>query len=315
MPHLVSLRALSRSATLQALVYLEQDRPADAARAMRIPLRLRSALQSELGLWSQSTANDLGDFATGMIWQGQQTHQWTPAELDLFTEMLADDRILAGFRRGLSAQAALNVSWSLRLADKTSELANYLAERRAAGDKTMSPLTRFLPWAPSGWASQNAAIFGHIALEEWLPSIDLEQARIYPERLVTRSESLAGFTGYSLIVRIILPDFRNRIKAAGQAKTIHDLARLAVALEQHLLARGSYPESLAPVLAADAALAALHDPFTGEPYRYRRESDGGFTLWGSGRNARDDDGAYPVANSAGTADYNTGDLVWRVPGR
>jgi len=68
------------------------------------------------------------------------------------------------------------------------------------------------------------------------------------------------------------------------------------------------------VLATASALAALHDPFDGQPYRYRREADGGFTLWGVGQNLQDDGGAFPDL-SDNRANYETGDVVWRVPGR
>ena len=168
---------------------------------------------------------------------------------------------------------------------------------------------------PSGWFHQNAAAIGRFALHHALPSIDPDAGRVQLAMMpASPQDSLPGPLPYSVIARLLAPAYGGVGQAAGQAKSTHDLARLAVALEKHLLSHNTYPGSLAPVLAADPALAALHDPFDGQPYRYRRETDGGFALWGVGQNLRDDGGAFPGKRGQ-RADYTTGDLVWQVPGR
>lgn len=310
LPHLGALRKMARAASLQALVDVENGRPAEAARALSFPLRVRSALQPEPILITQLVAAAIGGLAYSHLWQGQLRHHWTDAELSLFADLLDDDRILAGCRRSFYAEAAANVSFTLQLADSSSKVPEDI--------ETITDLpriVRYLRYAPSGWLYQNAAFLGRFSLREAIPSIDLAAAQVHPEKIVFPQSTPTDLSmPYQAIARLTTPALQKVVSTIGQAKTSHDLARLAVGLERHYLAHRVYPESLAPVRAADPALAALHDPFSGEPYHYRRNADGGFTLWGTGRNTRDDGGAYPTAAPDAKSDYATGDLVWNVPG-
>ena len=310
LPHIAALRAIGSSACDHALFELEKHRPDVAARRLLLTLRLRSALDPAPFLVTQHTSTWLDARACSHIWQGQRKHQWAGPELASFSEVLAKEQILAGFRGAFTAETALGVSFCLQLAESRPAALDMLR----GWEPLVAPLGQFFAWVPSGWAYQNAARLGYVALQEILPSIDVAAGRIRLDTVQPPEPDPTSFAPYRLIARVLQPAFGNAVKTAGRTKTIHDLARLAVALEQQLLAHGAYPESLAPVLAADPALAALHDPFTGEPYRYRREADGGFTLWGAGQNARDDGAAVPSSNGS-RPDYGTGDLVWHVPGR
>jgi hypothetical protein len=306
LPQISAIRDLAEAAAMNSLVHLEHDRPDDAARLLCLSLRLRSAIRSEPMIIAQLTSTIVGAHAINVVWQGQLRHQWTPRELDTFSALLADDHILGGYRRSFSAEAAFGVAWSLDFVNR-ADVANLTG--------ISPPAARALRWTPSGWLYQNAAVVGRFALDHAVPSVDSDTGRVheanYPASL---EDSRSGPRPYNVIARLVTPSYGGVAKVAGHTKTTHDLARLAVALEKHLFAHGSYPDSLAPLLAADPALAALHDPFDGKPYRYRRETDGGFTLWGIGQNLRDDGATYPDRQGP-RADYATGDLVWRVPAR
>lgn len=306
------MRDIARAASIQALVALSDGRPAPAADALALPLRLRAAVQRDPTLISNLTAVAMDSLALAVLWQGLATHAWTAAELDRFATLLSDDGILENLRRACAAETAWSVSIPL---DLPKNIRFYPA---AFGNDQEGRLFYLLAhWAPYGWLHQNAAGSARIHLHESLACIDLDAGRIHPERARPVDERpRAAFPPYDAITRMTQPYLRGVFQRVGQGKTQHDLARLAVALEKHLLAQGAYPESLAPVLAAAPALAALHDPFEGQPYRYRRDADGGFTLWGVGQNLRDDGGAFPDASSgAANNRHATGDLVWRVPGR
>ncbi len=308
--HLTALRSAARAASLQALFDLDNDRPAAAARSLLLPLRLGSALHSDPILITQLTASALGSSATNCLWQGMLHHQWTAAELDLFARHLAADNILAGFRQAYAVETAAAISISLRVAARDSGA--FLEELLDSGSGRM--LNDIFRLAPSGWVYQNAAEIERATIHEILPSIDLTAARVTVRKTAARHQNNRLRRPYHILAEILLPAFDGITIQAGQAKTTRDLARLAVALEQYRLARGAYPDSLIPVLAADPALAALHDPFTGEAYRYRRDVDGGFTLWGVGPNAHDDEAAFLPEKRPRNPYESATDLVWRVPG-
>jgi hypothetical protein len=311
LPQVGPVRALAQVAALQALADLESGRPADAAARLRIGLRLGMAMQSEPFLISQLVANSVGSVSIAVIWQGQQGHQWSAAELAEFAALLAEHRLLEGYHNAFRAECALGITVLRQAAEKKdSNFAKYVGDEpsMAAG------YARLFAAIPSGWLYQNAVTYGRVWERNVVASIDPAARRVRPERAKYSKEEFAR-TPYGFFASMILPSVNRLSAAAGAGQTGLDLARVAVALERHRLAHGTYPETLAPVLAADPALGALHDVFTGEPYRYRRESDGGFTLWGTGENRTDDGARMPEKRAGGgSLDLATGDLVWRVAG-
>jgi hypothetical protein len=309
LPQVGPLRTIAQVATLQALVHLENNRPADAARSLGVPLSLRAAVQRDPFLISQLTAIAIDATGTSAIWQGQLDHRWTTAELEFFAKLLADDQILDSFHNAYTSEAAGSVTILLQLPESLR-----IYDSAFTSDNTTRSLRPIVLWAPSGWVDQNAAFMGRYFIDEVIPSIDPTAGRIHPEKIKPRDYNASPPRPYSAIANLIMPSVGKLAFTVGRSKTTHDLARLAMELERHYLAHGAYPESLTPVLAADPALAVLHDPFTGEPYRYRCDADGGFTLWGVGQNLRDDGAAYPANHGNDRADYSTGDLVWHVPG-
>ena len=67
------------------------------------------------------------------------------------------------------------------------------------------------------------------------------------------------------------------------------LSRLALALEAHKRATGSYPDTLDAV-APFFPEGPPHDVATGQPYFYQKEKNGGFSLWGTGIDQKNDGG-------------------------
>ena len=83
-----------------------------------------------------------------------------------------------------------------------------------------------------------------------------------------------------------------------------DHLELALHLEEVRQEDGEYPESL------DELDVSFVDPFSGEPYRYRKQA-GGYLLWSVFANRRDDDATPP--NEQGSGDpWTQGDFVWSV---
>jgi hypothetical protein len=95
-------------------------------------------------------------------------------------------------------------------------------------------------------------------------------------------------------------------KKYTRATSDHDQVRIAVALERFRRKNSSYPEKL-DALVPEFLTNVPPDPVDGSPMRYRRENDGGFTLWSIGLNRIDDGGKSEPRESP--------DWVLQVPGR
>ena len=83
--------------------------------------------------------------------------------------------------------------------------------------------------------------------------------------------------------------------------TQHLLA-VAMKLENVREATGQYPDQLTD---------SPTDPYSGAPYKYRREGDG-YVLYSVSADGQDDGGTLSSANDKGFADLTQGDLVWQV---
>jgi len=93
----------------------------------------------------------------------------------------------------------------------------------------------------------------------------------------------------------------SRSQARHEAKL--DLMQMGLVIEQYQADHGLYPDtldSIEPRLGGSMPV----DPFTGEPYHYRRTGDS-FRLYSVGANLTDDGGIVDTRSTS------LGDLVWR----
>jgi len=124
-----------------------------------------------------------------------------------------------------------------------------------------------------------------------------------PENVKTMREKIR-----LMIFMLVAPVLEHVEKKYLLTATTTDEARLACALERFRLARGSFPSTLAE-LTPDFLRAVPMEIVNGEPYHYRRESDGSFVLYSVGTDLRDDGGVIDPKLSAG----KQSDWVWRYP--
>lgn len=313
LPQVGTMRRFARVAIWRALVDLEAGRSADAARHLRIALRMADAQADEPFLISQLTAKSMRGLAVSAIWHGQRAHRWTEAELTLLADVLAENRGLERFQRALQLESAMAQTYLRQVATNRDR-----ARLAALTGGLSGGVGALVSAGPSGWLWHNAAAVGRDSLSRITGAINPAEHRVRPvEATNSEPEPKTGFTPCRVVADVIASSMGRLPFGAGESQGMLDLARLAVALERHRLAHGEYPETLAEATAGDAELATLRDVFSGAPYRYRRESDGGFTLWGVNTNGRDEEGLFPKRHDGDRAEHyskNMADLVWRVPG-
>jgi len=121
----------------------------------------------------------------------------------------------------------------------------------------------------------------------------------------TTVSNLSGFYSLSNLSLGGMTRYPEQV-ARAQARAL--AARLGLALSAHKQQTGSYPDDLT-VLSPDLIDEIPLDPFTGEPFIYRKEADG-FILYSIGPNLTDDDGVYVYDNKARKALKD--DISWRM---
>jgi hypothetical protein len=109
----------------------------------------------------------------------------------------------------------------------------------------------------------------------------------------------------------------SEIKAFSRAMRMEAARRIvvtAIALKRYQLKHGDYPQSLS-VLTPEFLPAVPNDPIDGQPMRYRRNSDGSFTLYSIGDDGKDDGGNPTSANPQHKSLYwqSERDWVWPQP--
>lgn len=121
---------------------------------------------------------------------------------------------------------------------------------------------------------------GYAELERWYEEVRAEAAQPFPRR--RHRTYPRGWFPYRL---------QNGMPTDEMPELNHarlELLRLQLALQEYRLRRGRYPESLA-ALTPEFLAALPTDPFTGDPYRYRRRG-GGYLLYSVGPNGFDEGG-------------------------
>ncbi len=90
-----------------------------------------------------------------------------------------------------------------------------------------------------------------------------------------------------IITSMIVPVFSRAALSTERASAQTGAAQIALAAKAYQAEHGRYPELLSELEANGWELPS--DPFTGQPYHYRRERDG-FVVWSVGPNMADDKG-------------------------
>ncbi len=148
-----------------------------------------------------------------------------------------------------------------------------------------------------------------LTLKKLLDMYEAQINIIQSERTVQRAAQLRNATvsgpdgpglGPGLIADMLSGAIAATLQTYDRMAVHADLLRIAVALRDHKVAHGAYPESLDAIAATYPGPLPV-DPFSGGPLHYRVEGDG-FVLYSVDRDGVDDGG------TEGTR--SKGDLVW-----
>ncbi len=110
--------------------------------------------------------------------------------------------------------------------------------------------------------------------------------------LVFPEDQLDGNTSRGLVwpfAEFDLPDFTRAIAVAVKNENLRQMAVTAIALKRHQLRQGRFPNDLSELVPSLLPEVPV-DWMSGQPLRYRLNSDGTYTLYSVGKDGRDDNG-------------------------
>jgi hypothetical protein len=241
------------------------------------------------------------------FWEGAAAHAWSDAQLVEFQKRFDGirqrDPLVRAFRaERLFGKTAFEMMREGRLGSEMLEGPN------GESDPQVAMIRLF----PSCWLLQNQ--IHHTRLLDGVTSILL---KVDPERCVASAEigqgmndledaffvgKGKGFMPYRILADMLTPALARTHVKADRVLTVTRLASAVAALERHRLATGSYPKALTE-LAPRFAATVPTDPMTAQPFGYRLETDGTFTLYGVGPNKKDDNGVFEAKIGGGDLDW------------
>ena len=307
LPHLSTLKGISKTVRLRALARLAAGQKAEGLQDVKLGLRLVDALKTEPLLISQLVRIANVQIAIQPVWEGLARHDWTEAQLAELQAALAKVRVLEDYGRTLRGERALGNAALDEL--RTGRLPfSALGRSMDNGSKVANSAARFIP---SGWFRQNQVTLNRLYQERCLPLVDAAKHRVYAGQTqeADNAPELQKAGLYNLFARLLFPAVSKSAAKFAHAQATLDLATVACALERHRLANGQYPDQL-DLLVPRFVEKIPNDVISGEPLKYRRESDGTFTLYSVGWNESDDGGEVFAGKAGAAPDPNQGDWVW-----
>jgi len=255
------------------------------------------------------------------IWEGLAEHAWSDAQLQELQGRLRQYNLVADMKMPLDAERALGIETIDFVMRKGLGL--WLA---LFGYGSKMPIDKkFASWVgeiiPRGWYYQEQLNYCRLFQRQLDGAFDATKNRVSPSRIASNKREVGREIRDGGFGRTVVDFLRHRVMAAmlvwflddfprkgAAAQTAVDQASLACALERYRLANGQFPEKL-DALVPQFVSQLPSDPFTGEPYKYRRTDDGQFILYSVGWGEKDD-GGVPGKT---LFDDKEGDWVWQYP--
>lgn len=347
-PHLPPLKNLSQVLRLATVMALLEGKPAEALENLLASRALVDSLLHEGVLVSQLVRMSLGQVALGDVWQALEADDWTDVQLAALQTAWQEPSFLAGTVDALRMERAAYLAQHAHGRPTRSELREALALVPPFGrDGQDSPLAgsdTVMNWL--GPLQHRGAAFRRFVFAElWRFAWSSQDARFYGRSVQALADAAnaacthrdvraapanpkgvnAGIPALAVPAEFERPNAYNRLRfwfatfslsaherALQKALAVDgyaELARTAIALKRYRLRHGEWPTNLAALVPAFAATPP-RDWVDGQPLRYRRNADGGFTLYSVGADGRDDGGDARPPEGGGRSILQGRDWVW-----
>jgi hypothetical protein len=314
LPHISPLRQAARLYVLRASAELAEGQTDRAAADVVTIFRLSDSLAEEPLTISVLVRSIFLKFGLQVVWEGLSRHQWSDGQLAMFQDELQRMDFLSGGLRAFQGERACFIDTLDRAITQPQILVMVFYCGPNSPDRACVSAVRLLP---RGWLYQNMLTGVRCFQEQVLPTINLAERRVYPQRTEAIEKQLSHMrsTPYNLFLKLLMPALPPCCTRFAATQVAVDEATMACALERYRLAHGEFPERL-DALAPQFLGKLPHDVINGAPYHYRRTADGRFVLYSVGWNETDDGGQVALAQSKpARQDLERGDWVWQYPPR
>ncbi|MDR3458744.1 MAG: hypothetical protein P4N60_14940 [Verrucomicrobiae bacterium] len=317
-PHYAPLTDCVHALSLRASAELAAKKSALAVADIQLILRLMDSIHAEPVIFAENYR--LGWFRSALqpVWEGLAGNDWTEAQLIELDAALSWLNFVADYVSSVHMEAAVDVS----TVEYCRRKGNKKVFAYLDGNDEDEGNSDFKGWVqdmsyrlfPDGWYAQGKLLLSEAAYKGNMPAVDLKQRIFLPgiysdtsDRMRSKIELASG--PWKIWARMLYSS--NRPKQFAKAQAWRDLARVAIALERHRLAVGTYPESL-DALSPRFLEKVPPDVINGQPLHYRRTADGRFLLYSIGWDGVDDGGVI-FKTDQGRLDEKKGDWVWMFP--
>lgn len=289
--HLSVLRSLSDLVSLRVVAELDQGLRTNAFADLKLCLYLGESLKSEPLLISQLVRIALLKSAFSTIWE--TLDRWSDDQLAELQRRLAEIDVLTDYPRALRGERVFS---------------NDVFVRMRRGEGFPQDFAVAARYGTSGFLYQNQLTVNRLHQKYSFTPVDVDKRKVDARAALALDEipELKQRHPYRIFAHLLFPALSKAVLRFTEAQTDRDFALIAVALERHRRAHGSYPETLDELV--PRLLPKLpHDLITGSPLHYRRVADD-FLLYAVGFNEKDDNGT--SARSRSNAPLE-GDWVWK----
>lgn len=321
LPHLANLKGIAQVAALRASAELALGQAERALEDIQIALRMSDSISAEPILISHLVRLSVLNAALGPVWEGIVEHRWNEAQLRQFDSHLAGMDLIAELQHCMKGERCFGndtLEWLIRHPQKIAAL----GEIGGGGAAQVSIAAIVLgKLVPKGWLRFEQLNYNRLFDDSLLNHLPESAAGLDVASLQSAAATTTGklkekhppfkaITSHHVFAQLMLPALEKASLRSVNYQAMLNQARLALALERHWLARGTYPETLEK-LVPEFVSVLPPDPVNHKPLGYSRVGESGFKLWSIGWNLKDDGGQVVMKSGSTEAiDFERGDWVW-----
>ena len=314
LPHLAPQKGCVQLLGLRAIAELQAGQTEKAFADVMLSLRLAETIREPFMI-SQLVRIAMLRIAFQPIWEGLADHQWSDAQLTALNTELGKLDFLADWQFSMRSERVFEaecIDYMKRSRNLQMLDFSLFDEQKPPNREVQAFVFRF---APVGWFEQNKAACCRMNFELALPQVDLKTRVVSPASASRFAQTFETFhpTLFNWFATLLLPELAKASQKFALAQSFTDMAGIAIALERHRLAHGTFPDTL-DALAPRFMEDIPHDIIGGKPLHYRRTADSQFTLYSVGWNEKDDGGKVALTKG-GSVDFQEGDWVWELAER
>jgi hypothetical protein len=305
LPHMEGIRNAARFLAAKALVDARQGRAGDALDDLAVAVRMANHIAPEPTLIAQLVRVACLGIVYGVLPEVLAAAPPTPAESRPLYDLLGRTDLAGPWVHAMEGERCFSL-WvfdNLRRQPRGAELADLVGMpdwRMALGERVRTWVARFA--VIHLWRAARAVWGPFLRLDEvyclrqWRENLQItalpyRQARNRIEKFELRRETRSPW--YALVSRVVVAVFARATQARDEGIARIGLMQAALALREYQIEHRGYPASLAQ-LRAGGGWAIPDDPFSGNPFIYRRQG-AGYLIYSIGPDLKDSGGLDQVS--------------------